>query len=138
VTCRVLKEGGLIKIEPNGKSIALAMVNGNVYAMDSVCSHEGGSLEEGTLGVYNPTCPWHYGVFDIRNASVSRPVLPPTSNKISPGVISICFVINWILFFAPKAKNDSCNLITNLLYGFLIYVIISICSAMQCLIFVTP
>jgi len=25
-----LKEGGLLKIEPNGKSIVLAMVNGNV------------------------------------------------------------------------------------------------------------
>ena len=35
-----LKEGGLLKIEPNGKSIVLAMVNGNVYAMDSICSHE--------------------------------------------------------------------------------------------------
>ena len=40
---------GLLKIEPNGQSIVLAMVNGNVYAMDSVCSHEGGPLEEGTL-----------------------------------------------------------------------------------------
>jgi nitrite reductase/ring-hydroxylating ferredoxin subunit len=44
-----LKEGGPLKIEPNGKSIVLAMVNGNVYAMDSICSQEGGPLEEGTL-----------------------------------------------------------------------------------------
>jgi len=66
-----LKEGGLLKIEPNGKSIVLAMVNGNVYAMDSICSHEGGPLEEGTLEGYNLTCPWHYAVFDIRNATVS-------------------------------------------------------------------
>ncbi|MDP9289240.1 MAG: Rieske 2Fe-2S domain-containing protein [Thermoproteota archaeon] len=43
-----LKEGGLLKIEPNGKSIVLAMVNGHTYAMDSICSHEGGPLEEGT------------------------------------------------------------------------------------------
>jgi nitrite reductase/ring-hydroxylating ferredoxin subunit len=66
-----LKEGGLLKIEPNGKSIALAMINGNVYAMDSICSHEGGPLEEGTLEGYNLTCPWQYAVFDIRNATVS-------------------------------------------------------------------
>jgi nitrite reductase/ring-hydroxylating ferredoxin subunit len=58
-----LKEGALLKIEPNGKSIVLAMINGNVYAMDSVCSHEGGPLEEGTLEGYNLTCPWHYAVF---------------------------------------------------------------------------
>ena len=66
-----LKEGGLLQIEPNDKSIVLAMVNGNVYAMDSICSHEGGPLEEGTLDAFNLTCPWHYGVFNIRNAMVS-------------------------------------------------------------------
>ena len=66
-----LKEGGLLKIELNGKSIVLAMVNGNVFAMDSICSHEGGPLEEGTLEGYHLTCPWHYAVFDIRNATVS-------------------------------------------------------------------
>ena len=60
-----LKEGGLLKIEPNGKSIVLAMVNGDVYAMDSICSHEGGPLEEGTLDSYNLTCPWHYAVYDV-------------------------------------------------------------------------
>jgi nitrite reductase/ring-hydroxylating ferredoxin subunit len=43
-----LKEGGLLKIEPNGKTIVLTMVNGHTYAMDSICSHEGGPLEEGT------------------------------------------------------------------------------------------
>src|SRR5439155_21666285 len=66
-----LKEGGLLKIEPNGKSIVLAMLNENVDAMDSICSHEGGTLEERTLEGYNLTCPWHYAVFDIRNATVS-------------------------------------------------------------------
>jgi ssRNA-specific RNase YbeY (16S rRNA maturation enzyme) len=38
---------------------------------DAVCSHEGGPLEEGTLEGYNLTCPWHYAIFDIRNAKVS-------------------------------------------------------------------
>ena len=80
-----LKEGGLLKIEPNGKSIVLAMVNSNVYAMDSVCSHEGGPLEEGTLEGYNLTCPWHYAVFDIRDATVSDATVwatEPTSYPI--------------------------------------------------------
>jgi nitrite reductase/ring-hydroxylating ferredoxin subunit len=44
-----LKEGGLLKVEPNGRSIVLAMVNGTVYAMDSVYSHEGDPLEEGPI-----------------------------------------------------------------------------------------
>lgn len=44
-----LKEGGLMKVEPDGKPILLARVNGKVYAMDAVCSHEGGPLEDGKL-----------------------------------------------------------------------------------------
>jgi nitrite reductase/ring-hydroxylating ferredoxin subunit len=47
------------------------MINGKIYAMDSVCSHEGGPLEEGTLESYNLICPWHQGIFDIRNAKAS-------------------------------------------------------------------
>jgi len=39
--------------------------------MNSVCSHQGGPLEEGTLEGYNITCPLHYAVFDIRNDKVS-------------------------------------------------------------------
>jgi len=49
----------------------LAMVNGKIYAMDAVCSHEGGPLEEGKLEGYNLTCPWHNAIFDVRNAKVS-------------------------------------------------------------------
>ena len=66
-----LQEGGLFKVEPPDRHIVLSMVNGKVYAMDAVCSHEGGPLEEGSLDRYNLTCPWHYAIFDIRNAKVS-------------------------------------------------------------------
>src|SRR5215208_6528893 len=61
----------LLKVEPEGKPIVLSLVNGKVYAMNAVCSHEGGPLEEGTLEGYNLTCPWHYAIFDVRNAKVS-------------------------------------------------------------------
>jgi ferredoxin-NADP reductase/nitrite reductase/ring-hydroxylating ferredoxin subunit len=66
-----LQEGSLLKVEPEGKPIVLSLVNGKVYAMNAVCSHEGGPLEEGTLEGYNLTCPWHYAIFDVRNAKVS-------------------------------------------------------------------
>jgi nitrite reductase/ring-hydroxylating ferredoxin subunit len=65
------QEGGLMKVELKGKSIVLAMVTGQIYAMNSVCSHQDGPLEEGTLDGYNLKCPWHYAVFDVRNGKVS-------------------------------------------------------------------
>ena len=60
------KEGELVKTEVGDKSIVLGMIKDRIYAMDSVCSHQGGPLEEGWLEDYNLTCPWHQGVFDIR------------------------------------------------------------------------
>lgn len=44
-----LQEGKLVKVETNDKSIVLSKVNGKFYAMDSVCSHIGGPLEEGEI-----------------------------------------------------------------------------------------
>lgn len=63
-----MEERKLIKIDINGKSLVLTNISGKFYAMDSVCSHEGGPLEEGTLEDYTLTCPWHQGKFDIRTA----------------------------------------------------------------------
>ncbi len=66
-----IKEGGLLRVEASGKPIVLVNVKGRIYAMDAVCSHEGGPLEDGTLEGYELKCPWHYAVFDVRNAKVS-------------------------------------------------------------------
>ena len=60
------KEGELVKTEVGDKSIVLGMIKDRIYAMDSVCSHQGGPLEEGWLEDYDLTCPWHQGVFDVR------------------------------------------------------------------------
>ena len=66
-----LQEHNLFKVEVKGKQIVLSMVEGKVYAIDEICTHEGGPLDEGELDGYNLKCPWHYAVFDIRNGKVS-------------------------------------------------------------------
>jgi nitrite reductase/ring-hydroxylating ferredoxin subunit len=66
-----IKEGGLLGVELAGNKIVLATINGQVFAMDAVCSHKGAPLEEGKLESYDLTCPWHYAVFDVRNGKVS-------------------------------------------------------------------
>ena len=65
------QDGKLVNTDIDGKSIVIGMTSGKLYAMDSVCSHEGGPLEDGSLDGYNLTCPWHQGIFDIRNAKAS-------------------------------------------------------------------
>lgn len=66
-----LQEGKPVRVDVDGKAIVLAMVSGQVYAMDAVCSHEGGPLEDGTIEQYSLICPWHQGIFDIRTAKAS-------------------------------------------------------------------
>jgi nitrite reductase/ring-hydroxylating ferredoxin subunit len=66
-----IKEGSLLGVEFEGNKIALAMIDGKVFAIDAVCSHKGAPLEEGKLEGFNLTCPWHYAVFDVRNGKVS-------------------------------------------------------------------
>jgi ferredoxin-NADP reductase/nitrite reductase/ring-hydroxylating ferredoxin subunit len=68
-----LQRSGLLKVESDGKSIVLSMVNGEVYALDAVCSHEGGPLEEGRLEGYEIECPWHGSKFDVRTGEVRNP-----------------------------------------------------------------
>lgn len=66
-----IQEGNLMRVDVNGKSLVLTNIQGKLYAMDSVCSHEEGPLEEGTLEGYELICPWHQGIYDIRTAKAS-------------------------------------------------------------------
>jgi ferredoxin-NADP reductase/nitrite reductase/ring-hydroxylating ferredoxin subunit len=66
-----MQENKPVRIDVKNKPIVLTKVSNKVYAMDAICSHEGGPLEDGNVEGYNLTCPWHYAVFDIRNAKVS-------------------------------------------------------------------
>ena len=59
---------------PPGKSIervaanamvALANVDGQFYAIDGLCPHQGGPLGTGALCGIVLTCPWHGWQFDV-------------------------------------------------------------------------
>ncbi len=52
-------------VEVNGKEIALFKTGGKVYAIHSICPHQGGPLAEGGLDGTIVTCPWHGWSFDV-------------------------------------------------------------------------
>ena len=79
-----LKEKKLLRVDVEGKPIVLSMVQEKVYAMDAVCSHEGGPLEDGSLEGYELKCPWHYAIFDVRNAKVSEQTVWATDLQSYP------------------------------------------------------
>ena len=49
LTNKDIKEGGLLGVELEGNKVSLAMMDGQVFAIDAVCSHKGAPLEEGGL-----------------------------------------------------------------------------------------
>jgi 3-phenylpropionate/trans-cinnamate dioxygenase ferredoxin component len=62
---------GQVKVyEVQGRRIALCNVDGAFYAIDDVCTHDGGSLDQGELEGYQIECPRHGARFDVRNGRV--------------------------------------------------------------------
>jgi len=64
--------------EVDEKIIALFNVNGEIYAIDDVCTHDDGPLSDGSLEGYQIACPRHGARFDIRNGKVLT--MPATRN----------------------------------------------------------
>ena len=46
--------------------VAVFNVQGEFYALDGVCPHQGGPLGQGQLQGHVVTCPWHGWQFDVR------------------------------------------------------------------------
>jgi len=47
--------------------VALFNVDGEFFALDGVCPHQGGPLGKGSLAGCVVTCPWHGWQFDVRD-----------------------------------------------------------------------
>jgi len=57
--------------EVDGLRIALCHQDGAFYAVDDVCTHDGGPLDQGELDGFNIECPRHGAKFDIRTGRVT-------------------------------------------------------------------
>jgi 3-phenylpropionate/trans-cinnamate dioxygenase ferredoxin subunit len=57
-------------VEVEGKRLALCNVDGAFYLIDDVCTHDGGSLDQGELMGYDIECPRHGARFDVRTGRV--------------------------------------------------------------------
>jgi nitrite reductase/ring-hydroxylating ferredoxin subunit len=61
------------EVEVAGEKVCVINIEGEFYAIDNVCTHEGGPLAEGTLEGYEVECPWHGSRFDVRTGEVINP-----------------------------------------------------------------
>ncbi len=65
----------------NGKGIALCHVGGEFYAIDDVCTHDGGPLGEGFIEDHQIECPRHGARFDIKTGkALTLPAVMPVNS----------------------------------------------------------
>jgi 3-phenylpropionate/trans-cinnamate dioxygenase ferredoxin component len=62
--------GGVKVVRLEDQSVAVFHVAGAYYAMDDVCTHDGGPLAEGFLEGDIIECPRHGAKFDVRTGAV--------------------------------------------------------------------
>jgi 3-phenylpropionate/trans-cinnamate dioxygenase ferredoxin subunit len=72
-------EPGSVRVfQVNGRSIALANLDGTFYAVDNLCTHDNGPLGEGTLWNGTIECPRHGARFDVQTGAVKAlPAVKP-------------------------------------------------------------
>lgn len=71
--------GSMIYVEIDGLPIALANVDGVIYAFSDSCRHEGGPLSSGVLIGETVTCPWHGWTYNVRTG---KAIVPPIGIRI--------------------------------------------------------
>jgi 3-phenylpropionate/trans-cinnamate dioxygenase ferredoxin subunit len=58
--------------------VAVCNVEGTFYAIDDLCTHDGGSLDQGELEDAEIECPRHGARFDVRTgAAIQLPAFEP-------------------------------------------------------------
>lgn len=65
-------------VEVDGIEIVLINLDGTVYALEDICTHDGGPLGEGILEGCQLICPRHGARFDVRTgAALTMPASEP-------------------------------------------------------------
>ena len=79
--------------EVGDRAIAVCNVDGDVYAIDDVCTHDSASLEQGELDGFEIECPRHGARFDVRDGSATElPAVVPVDTfkvRVADGEIQV-------------------------------------------------
>jgi len=57
--------------EHEDRAVALCNVDGQIYAIDDICTHDEASLDQGVLDGCEIECPRHGARFDVRTGKVT-------------------------------------------------------------------
>ncbi len=80
-------------VEAGGRRIALCNTGEGFHAIDDICTHDGGSLDQGTLEGFAIECPRHGARFDVRTGKVlALPAVRPVRTyptRVTAGAVEV-------------------------------------------------
>ena len=74
-----IKPGEMMAVEVENEQVLLVNVDGNIHAVDDICSHAYASLSEGDVRGEEVECPLHGGAF---SCITGAPINPPASESL--------------------------------------------------------
>jgi nitrite reductase (NADH) small subunit len=89
-----LCEGQGAEVLLQGNIVALFRHQGQLYAVDGLCMHQGGPLARGKLADGTIQCPWHGWTYELstgNNATTSQRMLRTYPIRENQGKIEIDF-----------------------------------------------
>ena len=73
-----IPNGAIKRVEVDGVEVLLCNVEGEIFAVEDVCTHDGGPLDQGELQGCQIMCPRHGALFDVRTgAALTLPAIVP-------------------------------------------------------------
>ncbi|HSC96673.1 MAG TPA: non-heme iron oxygenase ferredoxin subunit [Burkholderiales bacterium] len=88
-----LAPGGHRVVDVDGAAVVVFNLGGEYYAIEDVCTHDGGQLTGGTIEGDEIVCPRHGARFSIRTGeALTAPAYEPVAKfpvRIENGVIQI-------------------------------------------------
>jgi 3-phenylpropionate/trans-cinnamate dioxygenase ferredoxin subunit len=70
--------GATKRVEVDGVEVLLCNCNGEIYAVEDVCTHDGGPLDQGELQGCTIMCPRHGATFDVSTGrALTLPAVVP-------------------------------------------------------------
>ena len=79
-----IADGTTLRVVVDGIEVLLCKCDGQIYAIEDVCTHDGAPLDQGELEGCRIVCPRHGANFDVRTGeALTLPaVMPVASFKV--------------------------------------------------------